>query len=69
MACNLLGFTIILFILKHSIAILLFDSNLFIRSEIVFAQTESLLSSAKLWIEEVSLKKKKSLIEKSNRSG
>ena len=52
MACNLLGFTIILFILNHSIAILLSDSNLFIRSEIVFAQAASVLSSAKLWIEE-----------------
>ena len=41
----------ILFILNHSVAILLSDSNLFIRSEIVFAQAESVLSSAKLWIE------------------
>ena len=41
MAWNLSGFTIILFILNHSIAILLSDSNLFIRSEIVFAQAES----------------------------
>ena len=35
----------------------------------VFAQAESVLSSAKLWIEEDSMKKKRSLIEKSNRSG
>ena len=55
--------------MNHSIAILLFDSNLFIRSEIVFAQAEGILSSAKLWIEEGSLKKKRSLNEKSNRSG
>ena len=48
---------------------LLSDSNLFIRSEIVFAQAESVLSSAKLWIEEDSMKKKRLLIEKSNRSG
>ena len=48
---------------------LLSDSNLFVRPEIVFAQTESVLSSAKLWIEENSAKKKRSLIEKSNRSG
>ena len=50
-------------------AILLSDSNLFTRSEIAFAQAESVLSSAKLWIEEDSMKKKRSLIEKSNRSG
>ena len=68
-AWNLLGFTIILFILNHSIAILLFTTNLFIRYEIVFAHAESALSSEKLWIEEDSLKKKRSLIEKSNRSG
>ena len=55
--------------MNHSIAILLSDFNLFIRSEIVFAQAESVLSSAKLWIEEDSMKKKRSLIEKSNRSG
>ena len=48
---------------------LLSDSNLFIRSEIVFAQGESVLSSAKLWIEEDLMKKKRSLIEKSNGSG
>ena len=66
-ACNLLGFTIILFILNHSIAILSSNNNLFIRYEIVFAQEESALSSEKLWIEEDSLKKKRSLIE--NRSG
>ena len=35
----------------------------------MFAQAESVLSSAKLWIEEDSMKKKRSLIEKSNRSG
>ena len=68
-AWNLLGFTTILFILNHSIAILLSDSYLFIRSEIVFAQAESVLLSAKLWIEEDSMKKKRSLNEKSNRSG
>ena len=54
---------------NNCIEILLSDSNLFIRSEIVFAQAESVLSSAKLWIEEDSMKKKRSLIEKSNRSG
>ena len=59
----------ILFILNHSIAILLSGSNLFFRSGIVFAQAESVLSSAKLWIEEDSMKKERSLIEKSNRSG
>ena len=57
MVWNLLGFTIILFILKHSITILLSDSNLFIRSGIVFAQAESVLSSSKLWIEEDSMSK------------
>ena len=56
-------------LLTHSIAILLSDSNLFIRSEIVFAQAEIVLFSAKLWIEEGSMKKKRSLIEKSNRNG
>ena len=35
----------------------------------MFALAESVLSSAKLWIEEDSIKKKTSLIEKSNRSG
>ena len=35
----------------------------------MFAQAESVLSSAKLWIEKDSMKKKRSLIEKSNRSG
>ena len=52
MARSLLGFTIILFVLNHSTAILLSDTNFFIRSEIVFAQAESVLSLAKLWIEE-----------------
>ena len=47
-----MGFIIILFILNHFIAILLSKSNLFIRSEIAFAQAESVLSPAKLWIEE-----------------
>ena len=51
------------------VAILLSDSNFFIRSDNVFAQAESALSSAKLWIEEDSVKKKRSLIEKTNRSG
>ena len=55
--------------MNYSVAILLSDSNLFIRYEIVFAQKESVLSSAKLWIEEDSVKKKRLLIEKSNRSG
>ena len=58
-----------LFILNHSIAILLPDFNLFITSEIVFAQAEIVLPSAKLWIEADSMKKKMSLIEKSNRNG
>ena len=40
-----------------------------IRSEIVFAQAESILSPAKLWTEEDSMKKKRSLLEESNRSG
>ena len=57
-AWNLSWFTIILFILNHSIAILLSDSNSFIRSEIVFAQAESVLSSVKLWTEEDLIKKK-----------
>ena len=35
----------------------------------MFVQAESVLSSAKLWIVEDSMKKKRSLIEKSNRSG
>ena len=35
----------------------------------MFTQEENVLSSAKLWIEEDSLKEKRSLIEKSNRSG
>ena len=35
----------------------------------MFSQAESVLSSAKLWIEEDSMKKKRLLIEKSNRSG
>ena len=55
--------------MNHSIAILLSDSNLCTRSEIVFAQAESVLSSAKLWVEENSMKKKSSLIENPNRSG
>ena len=63
MAWNLSWFTIILFILNHSIAML------FTRSEIVFAQAAIVLSSAKLWIGEGSMKKKRSLIQKSNRSG
>ena len=69
MAWNLLGFTIILFILNHSIAILLPDSNPFIRSEIVIAKAESVLLSAILSIDEDSVKKKRLLIEKSNRNG
>ena len=68
-AWNLSGFTIIVFILSHSIAILLSFSNLLIRSEIVVALAESALSSAKLWVEKDSIKKKRSLIEKLNRSG
>ena len=68
-AWNLSGFTIILYILNLSKVIILFDSNLFIRSEIVCAQAESVLSSAKLWIEEDSVKKQRSLIEKSSRIG
>ena len=68
-AWNLSGFTIILYILNLSKVIILFDSNLFIRSEIVCAQAESVLSSAKLWIEEDSMKKQRSLIEKSSRIG
>ena len=59
---NLLVFAIILFILNHSIAILPSNSNLHIRFEIVFAQAESALSSPKLWSEEDSMKKKRSLI-------
>ena len=35
----------------------------------MFTQKESVLSTAKLWIEKESMKKKRSLIEKSNRSG
>ena len=35
----------------------------------MFAQAESVLSSANLWIEEDSMKKKRSLIEKSNKNG
>ena len=57
-ALNISGFTTIFFILNHSIAILLSDSNLFIRSKIVFVQAECALSSAKLWIKEDSTKKK-----------
>ena len=68
-AWNLSWFTIILFILNHSIAIFLSDSNLCIRSAIVFSEAEILLSLVKLWIEEDSMKKKGSLIKKSNRSG
>ena len=41
MAWNLSGFTITLFFLNHSIGILLSDSDLFIRSEIVCAQADS----------------------------
>ena len=61
-ASNLSVFAIILFILNHSIVILPSNSNLHIRLEIVFAQAESALSSAKLWSEEDSMKKKRSLI-------
>ena len=48
----------LLFILNHSEAILLSDYNLFTRSEIVFSQAESVLSSAKIWIDKESMKKK-----------
>ena len=53
----------LLFILNHSEAILLSDYNLFTRSEIVFSQAESALSSAKIWIDEESMKKKGRQIE------
>ena len=48
----------LLFILNHSEAILLSDYNLFTRSDIVFSQAESVLSSAKIWIDKESMKKK-----------
>ena len=53
----------LLFILNHSEVILLSDYNLFTRSEIVFSQAESVLSSAKIWIDEESMKKKGRQIE------
>ena len=50
-------------------AISLSESDLLIISEIVFAQAESVLSSAKLWTEEDPVNKKVFFFVKSNRSG
>ena len=66
-AWNLSGFIIIFF--EPFYSNILSDSNLFIRSAIVFAQAASVLWSARLWTEEEKKKKKGLLIEKSNRSG
>ena len=62
-ALNLSGLAIIWFIEKQFIAALDSSSNVFIKSEIVFAKLERVLSSAKLCTEPLLLKKKKSLIK------
>ena len=69
MAWNLSGLIIISFFVNQSLAILLSDSNVPINLESVSPQAHRVLSSAKLCIEAISMKKNKSLTERLNKIG
>ena len=69
MAWNLSGLIIISFFVNQSMAILLSDSNVPINLESVSPQAHRVLSSAKLCIEAISMKKNKSLMERLNKIG
>ena len=57
------------FFVNQSMAILLLDSNVPINLESVPPPADRVLSSAKLWIEAISMKKNKSLMERLNKIG
>ena len=61
MAWNLSGLIIASFFVNHLIAMLLSDSNVQINLENISPQADIVLSSAKLCIEAISMKKNKSL--------
>ena len=63
MAWDLPESIIISFFVNQSMAILLSDSNVLINLETFSAQADRVLSSTKLCIEAISIKKSKSLIE------
>ena len=68
-AWNLPGLIIISFFVNQSIAILLSYANLSINLETVSPKADRVLSSAKLRIKAISMKKNKSLIERLNYIG
>ena len=67
MAGNLSGLIIISFFVNQSMAILLLDSNEQINLESVSPQADRSLSSAKICINVISMKKNKSLMERLNK--
>ena len=69
MMWNLSGLTMISFFVNQSKAILLSNSNVSINLETVSPQADRVLSSEKLCIEAISMKKNKSSIERVNKIG
>ena len=69
MAWNLSGLIIISFFVNQSIVMLLSDSNVSINLKTVSPQADRVLSSAKLCIVAISMKKNKSLLERLNKIG